>query len=57
MGYCGWTCNCKFAGCKLTDLKTKQEMIYNRNELTNNWFIVQNRTNDKVNFNIILLNQ
>lgn len=37
---------CKFAGCKLTDLKTKQEMIYNRNELTNNWFIVQNRTND-----------
>ena len=38
---------CKFAGCKLTDLKTKQEMIYNRNELTNNWFIVQNRTNYK----------
>lgn len=38
---------CKFAGCKLTDLKTKQEMIYNRKELTNNWFIVQNRTNYK----------
>lgn len=38
---------CKFAGCKLTDLKTKQEMIYNREELTNNWFIVQNRTNYK----------
>ena len=36
---------CEAAGCKLTDLKTKQEMIYNRNELTNNWFIVQNRTN------------
>ena len=33
---------CKFAGCKLTDLETKQEMIYNRQELTNNWFIVQN---------------
>ena len=38
---------CKFAGCKLTDVKTKQEMIYNRKELTNNWFIVQNRTNYK----------
>ena len=31
---------CKFAGCKLADVKTKQEMIYNRKELTNNWFIV-----------------
>ena len=38
---------CKFAGCGLTDLKTNQEMIYNRNELTNNWFIVQNRSNYK----------
>ena len=38
---------CKFAGCKLTDLETKQEMIYNRQELTNNWFIVKNRMNYK----------
>jgi len=37
---------CKFAGCKLTDLETKQEMIYNRKELTNNWFIAKiNRIN------------
>ena len=36
---------CKFAGCKLTDLETKQEMVYNRKELTNNWFIVQNSAN------------
>ena len=36
---------CKFAGCRLTDLETKQEMSYNGIELTNNWFIVQNRMN------------
>mgnify|MGYP001167794870 FL=1 len=36
---------CKFAGCELTDIKTNKEMIYNRKELTNNWFVVQNRAN------------
>ncbi|GIR12947.1 MAG: hypothetical protein CM15mP23_15220 [Cryomorphaceae bacterium] len=30
MGYSAGHAICKFAGCKLTDLKTKQEMIYNR---------------------------
>ena len=35
---------CKFSGCELTDLETKQEMIYNRKDLTNNWFIVKNKT-------------
>ena len=33
---------CKFAGSRLTDVKTNKEMIYNRQELTNNWFIAQN---------------
>ena len=32
---------CKFAGCRLIDVKTKEEMIYNRKNLTNNWFIVE----------------
>ena len=31
----------KYAGKKLIDLQTKQEMIYNRLRLTNNWFIVE----------------
>lgn len=31
----------KYAGKKLIDLQTKQEMIYNRQKLTNNWFIVE----------------
>ena len=31
----------KHAGKKLIDLQTKQEMIYNRSRLTNNWFIVE----------------
>ena len=31
----------KHAGKKLIDLQTKQEMIYNRPRLTNNWFIVE----------------
>jgi 3'(2'), 5'-bisphosphate nucleotidase len=31
----------KYAGKKLIDLQTKQEMIYNRQKLTNNWFIVK----------------
>jgi len=31
----------KYAGKKLIDFKTKQEMIYNRERLTNNWFIVE----------------
>ena len=31
----------KYAGKKLIDLKTNQEMIYNRERLTNNWFIVK----------------
>jgi len=30
----------KFAGKSLIDYNTKQEMIYNRDELRNNWFIV-----------------
>jgi len=31
----------KHAGKKLIDLKTNQEMVYNRKRLTNNWFIVE----------------
>ncbi|MDB2482884.1 3'(2'),5'-bisphosphate nucleotidase CysQ [bacterium] len=31
----------KHAGKKLIDLKTNQEMVYNRERLTNNWFIVE----------------
>ena len=31
----------KYAGKKLIDFKTKQEMVYNRERLTNNWFIVE----------------
>jgi 3'(2'), 5'-bisphosphate nucleotidase len=31
----------KYAGKKLIDFKTKQEMLYNRERLTNNWFIVE----------------
>jgi 3'(2'), 5'-bisphosphate nucleotidase len=31
----------KYAGKKLIDLQTKQEMMYNRPRLTNNWFIVE----------------
>tara|TARA_B100000780_G_scaffold259327_1_gene210283 strand:+ start:1616 stop:2380 length:765 start_codon:yes stop_codon:yes gene_type:complete len=31
----------KYAGKKLIDLQTKQEMVYNRPSLTNNWFIVE----------------
>ena len=35
---------CKFAGCELIDIKTKKELIYNRKQLTNNWFIAQNKS-------------
>jgi 3'(2'), 5'-bisphosphate nucleotidase len=31
---------CRFAGKTVTDMKTGQEMIYNRMELLNNWFLV-----------------
>ena len=31
----------KFAGKSLIDLETHQEMIYNRQQLRNNWFIVK----------------
>jgi 3'(2'), 5'-bisphosphate nucleotidase len=31
----------KYAGKKLIDLKTNQEMVYNRERLKNNWFIVE----------------
>ena len=31
----------KYAGKKLIDLQTKQEMVYNRPRLTNNWVIVE----------------
>ena len=31
----------KYAGKMLIDFKTKQEMVYNRERLTNNWFIVE----------------
>ena len=30
----------KYAGKKLIDYKTKKEMVYNRSQLRNNWFIV-----------------
>ena len=31
----------KFAGKSLIDLETNQEMLYNRQQLRNNWFIVK----------------
>ena len=31
----------KYAGKTLIDYNTKKEMLYNRHELRNNWFIVQ----------------
>ncbi|MCC5922432.1 MAG: 3'(2'),5'-bisphosphate nucleotidase CysQ [Crocinitomicaceae bacterium] len=38
---------CKFAGCKVIDWETKKDMIYNREKLLNNWFLVigKNHTN------------
>ena len=30
----------KYAGKKLIDCETKKEMVYNRSQLRNNWFIV-----------------
>jgi 3'(2'), 5'-bisphosphate nucleotidase len=32
---------CKYAGFNVIDQKTMKEMVYNREELLNNWFIVQ----------------
>lgn len=32
---------CACAGKKVTDLTTKKEMLYNRKELKNNWFVVE----------------
>ncbi len=32
---------CKYAGKTVYDYKTKKEMIYNREELLNNWFLVK----------------
>lgn len=32
---------CKFSGRSVIDFATKKEMIYNRENLTNNWFIVR----------------
>jgi len=34
---------CKFAGCELNDIDTNKEILYNRKNLTNNWFIVNTR--------------
>lgn len=31
---------CKFAGCKVIDWETKKDMLYNREKLLNNWFLV-----------------
>ena len=31
---------CEAAGLKVIDFKTKKSMIYNREELLNNWFTV-----------------
>jgi 3'(2'), 5'-bisphosphate nucleotidase len=31
----------KYANKKLIDLETEQEMVYNRSNLKNNWFIVE----------------
>lgn len=32
---------CKYANCSLIDLKSMEEMRYNRKELLNNWFLVE----------------
>jgi len=32
---------CKYAGFQLIDYKTEKEMLYNRIDLLNNWFIVR----------------
>ncbi len=31
---------CKYAGAKVIDYKTKEEMKYNKQNLLNNWFLV-----------------
>ena len=31
---------CMFAGCKVIDWETKKDMLYNREKLLNNWFLV-----------------
>lgn len=33
------------AGCELVDFKTQQAMLYNREQLLNNWFIAKRQTN------------
>jgi 3'(2'), 5'-bisphosphate nucleotidase len=32
---------CEHAGFKVLDWKTKKSMLYNREELLNNWFLVK----------------
>ena len=32
---------CKYAGCLVMDWETKKEMVYNREKLLNNWFLVE----------------
>ena len=32
---------CKYAGKTVYDHKTQKEMLYNREELLNNWFLVK----------------
>ena len=45
----------KYAGKKLIDLKTNKEMVYNRERLTNNWFIVE-WNNVFISSNLSMLN-
>jgi len=30
---------CKEAGCKITDIKTKKELVYNKKSIKNNFFV------------------
>lgn len=36
---------CLYAGCEVIDMETRKEMIYNRENLLNNWFLVRSGSN------------
>jgi 3'(2'), 5'-bisphosphate nucleotidase len=36
---------CLYAGCSVIDQHSKKEMVYNRENLLNNWFVVESSRN------------
>ena len=34
---------CIYAGCKVIDVKTNKEMLYNKISLLNNWFLISKK--------------